>query len=277
MPRGRGWCFTINNFNDEDIEQVKALIHTTNFQYVCVGKEIGESGTPHLQGYCYWRQPKSHTAIAGYLTRASSRVARGTAQENKTYCSKEHLWYEEGTIPTGPTGQADKWKEVIRLAEEGNLAEIKDTYPAIYIRYYGRLRSLYSIERPVLQGPLGNEWWVGPPGTGKSKRLHRLYPNHFPKMLNKWWDGYMNEEVIGIEEWEPDSRLAHHLKIWADRYPFNAEIKGGCIRNIRPERIIVLSNFKIEECFPTAITQQAIRRRFKVYHFIADGCIPLSD
>jgi len=44
--------------------------------------------------------------------------------------------------------------------------------------------------------------------------------------------------------------LASRLKQWADRYPFDGEIKGGKIEGIRPAKVIVLSNYTIEQCFP---------------------------
>jgi len=277
MPRSRGWCFTINNYTLDDEELVKALVSTSDFQYVVCGKEIGESGTPHLQGYCYWEQPKSHTQLKRWLPRSHYSAARGSAQDNQAYCSKEQLWFEEGTLPVGPKGQKDKWKEVITLAKAGDLQKIEDEYPAIFLRYYYRLRTLRTINCSELQGPLEHEWWVGPPGTGKSWTLNHQYPDHYRKMMNKWWDGYEGEPVVAIEEWEPDCPLAHHLKQWADRYPFNAEVKGGVLKNIRPRKIIVLSNFDIERCFQVVEFQNAIRRRFKVKRFICSGLVPIDD
>jgi hypothetical protein len=46
------WCFTLNNYTDEDIFEINSLIEfNSNMNYLCYGKEIGESGTIHLQGY----------------------------------------------------------------------------------------------------------------------------------------------------------------------------------------------------------------------------------
>ena len=49
--RSRGWCFTLNNYNEE--EEVRALALPEEVSYGVVGKEVGESGTPHFQGYLY--------------------------------------------------------------------------------------------------------------------------------------------------------------------------------------------------------------------------------
>ena len=44
------WCFTVNNYNSEDIQMFlksdSSIVPKFVFQ-----EETGESGTPHLQGY----------------------------------------------------------------------------------------------------------------------------------------------------------------------------------------------------------------------------------
>ena len=86
-------------------------------------------------------------------------------------------------------------------------------------------------------------------------------------MLNRWWDNYKDEEVVRIEEVSPDHKewIGAFMKIWADRSPFNAEIKGA-VTMIRPQKIVVTSNYPPEECFKVG-DLPAIQRRFKVrYH-----------
>lgn len=61
--------------------------------------------------------------------------------------------------------------------------------------------------------------------------------------------------------------LAHYLKIWADRYPFSPEIKGGQLKRIRPKKLIVLSNYTIDECFTNHQDALPLKRRFKVVQF----------
>jgi len=268
VERARGWCFTLNNPNGWD-EVDKASLRTAA-QYLCIGKEVGESGTPHWQGFCYFRERKSFLQVKEFFARAHWERQRGSNDQAIEYCQKDGDWEEWGDRPRGPGGQADKWKEVLQLARLGKLEEIEDKFPAIFLRYHGKLSSLHRPERPLILDTLDNEWWVGKTGTGKSKLLWERHPGHYQKSLNKWWDGYNNEEVVAIEEWSPKNEVtSSFLKIWADRYPFTAEVKGGTLQKVRPKKIIVLSNYTIEECFVNNQDLDPIKRRFKVVNFVS--------
>lgn len=58
--------------------------------------------------------------------------------------------------------------------------------------------------------------------------------------------------------------LVQHLKIWADRYPFTAEIKGGSIAISPSFTLIVTSNYEPGLCFHSPQDVEAIERRFTV-------------
>lgn len=269
MPeqRARGWCFTINNPTSWDDNDLEKLVEAT--QYLCYGKEVGENQTPHYQGYCYFKEKKSLLQLKEFIPRAHLERQRGSFEQAITYCQKDGNWQEWGTRPSGPSGQKSQWKEVLQLARLGKMQEIEDKHPAIFLRYHSKLLGLHKPERPIILQILENEWWHGPTGSGKSKTLWARYPEHYQKPLNKWWDGYDNQETVAIEEWSPKNEVtASFLKIWADRYPFSAEVKGGTLQKIRPKRIIVLSNYTPEECFSNEQDLLPIRRRFKVVSFI---------
>jgi hypothetical protein len=45
------WCFTLNNYTTDELEFLSSsILGSGEYNYI-IGKEIGESGTPHLQGY----------------------------------------------------------------------------------------------------------------------------------------------------------------------------------------------------------------------------------
>lgn len=239
-------------------------------QYVCYGKETGEEGTPHYQGYVYFSTLKSFLQVKQLIGRAHIEKQRGPIDKAINYCQKEGDYKEFGSRPYGNSERKSKWKEILELARKGAMQEIEDKFPSEFIRYHSRLSGLHKPERPIILDVLENEWWVGPTGSGKSRELWQSYPSHYQKSLNKWWDGYNYEEVVAIEEWAPKNEVtASSLKIWADRYPFTAEIKGGTLQKIRPKKIIVLSNYTIDQCFQSAEDREPIQRRFKVKHFFS--------
>lgn len=272
----KGWCFTINNPTPEDELAVDLLGSLVCCDYLVYGNERGANGTPHYQGYVIMKTPRTLKQMKELLRTAHLEQRKGTHKQASDYCKKEGDFYEFGTLPLSAGEKTQQmWKNVILWAESGDIVRIKDEYPAIYIRYLERLRSMCRPQVAILP-ELENEWWYGPTGTGKSRKLWRDYPIHFAKQLNKWWDGYDGEDIVAIEEWAPKNECtASALKIWADRYPFPVEIKGGKIAKIRPRKLIVLSNYSPEQCFSSVEDLEPIRRRFKVIHF--PRCVFVSD
>lgn len=276
----RAWCFTLNNYNQQDEQLIQEVI-TTLARYVVYGREVGpETGTPHLQGYLYFHNARQRRAVARLLPRARIDVANGTAQQNRAYCTKDEDFFEYGEIPLdkaearmrGGQANAKRYADAVALARNGDMDTIRESDPQMFLIHGPRLESLYAPEARPLAGDLQHEWWVGPSGAGKSRLLWELYPKHFAKALNKWWDGYRHQEVVAIEEWSPKNDLtASSLKKWADRYPFPGEIKGGCLQGLRPKKIIVLSNYTPEQCFLAQEDLGPILRRFTVMHFPAEA------
>lgn len=270
--RSRGWVFTINNptaWDDEDIERCKQ-----STVYGVIGKEIGsEDETPHYQGFVRFANATSFKRVKALLPRAHIETQRGSIAQASDYCKKDGDFVEWGERPMDKRSTKQQWQFVLECAESGDLERIKDEYPGIYFRYYDRLRSFKRRERNILDN-LENEWWFGPTGTGKSRTVWDKYPEHYGKQLNKWWDGYQDEDVVVIEEWCPKNEVsASGLKIWSDRYPFNAEVKGGQLKLIRPKKIIVTSNYTMEQCFPRNEDLEPLKRRFKEVYF----GIPIED
>ena len=265
QPRSRGWCFTLNNYTDEEYQR---CIDVT-CQYIVVGKEIGESGTPHLQGYIHYKEAVPMSRVKRDLSvRAHVEKRFGTILQAVDYCKKDGNFFENGKLRLS---NDNKWKDILALAKSGDLAQIEDEYPAIYTLHREKLLSLNEQPQPILEGDLQShfEWWYGKTGTGKSHQIWTKYPVHFDKQINKWWDGYNFEDVVVIEEADPKKceHMAYYFKRWMDKYPFRCEIKGAHMNFIRPKKIIVTSNYTLQECFPNKEDYEPLKRRVKQVHF----------
>lgn len=264
----RGFCVTINNPVDQDEWDWARLKSVC--QYCTYGEEVGEGGTNHWQGFVYFKDRVVERTVRRLLPRAHVEPMRGSINQAIDYCHKDGVFTEFGDKPDGGgrDAQSGHWGWLVEHAEKGMLDAIKERFPSYYVRYYERLRALRRRSLPILDGELAHEWWYGPTGTGKSRTLWEMYPNHYQKELNKWWCGYQDQDVVAIEEWAPKNECtASFLKIWADRYPFTAQVKGGTLVGIRPKKIIVLSNYTIDQCFPNEEDALPLKRRFKVRHF----------
>jgi hypothetical protein len=276
--RSRGWVFTLNNYTDEQYQTIweQSEPYAT---YIIIGKEVGASGTPHLQGYLEMRNAKTMRAVKNLLATPQIHLEprRGTVKQAADYCKKDGSFQERGTLPTSANAGTNDWAEVIRLAEIGDLQTLKANYPRHYLTYYRTIMCIRAHNCHILN-ELTNEWWHGPTGTGKSRKAWTDFPEHFAKPVNKWWDGYSGEEVVVIEEWQPDNSMtAAKLKVWADRYPFPAEVKGGTIKQIRPAKLIVTSNYTIDQCFPKSADAEPLKRRFREVLFPIRAFFPVFD
>jgi len=135
----------------------------------------------------------------------------------------------------------------------------------IAIQHYNSCKSIIkdSMRTPESLDRVCGVWFYGSAGAGKSFRARQDYPDAYLKMANKWWDGYQLQENVIIDDLDVNHAcLGHHLKIWADRYAFVAEVKGYAIA-IRPKTIVVTSQYSIEEIWPDEKTREALTRRFK--------------
>lgn len=246
------------------------------FKYIIVGREgEGEGKTRHLQGYVYFAQAKTMSAVKKLLncTRLHLEIARGSPEQNIEYCSKEGATMELGEKPMSQAekgaGEKRRYEEAWATARNGDLEDIDAD---IRVRHYNTLKKIRMdaiIERPLEDTVMEHQWYCGDTGTGKSRKAREENPDAYLKMCNKWWDGYKDHDTVIIEDFDTKhSVLVHHLKIWADRYPFPAEVKGGCFK-IRPKKIIVTSNYHPEDIWKDDSDLQPILRRFSVTRFHA--------
>lgn len=86
----KNWCFTLNNYTENEIMLIEKSFEDGHFKYVVYGKEIGELGTLHLQGYVQCKKKLRMAQLKQMIgSRVHLEVARGTAQQASDYCKKD--------------------------------------------------------------------------------------------------------------------------------------------------------------------------------------------
>lgn len=257
--RSRGWCFTLNNFLEADLDEVKAFIQS--HRYGIFQQERGENGTLHLQGYVYAEQAISFNTVRRMCGgRAHWESAHGTAEENRVYCSKESTrvpgteFWEHGECPR--QGRRSDMSGAIGAVLSGQSLEfISAQWPDEWVKYHRGLCSLRTIHSTP-RNWITDVWWLyGPTGSGKTRfaadECERLGTVPFWKMgRNKWWDGYDGHESVIIDDFRLDHFAFDYILRLFDRYPMRVETKGGVVQFVA-RRIYVTTPHDVETTFGT--------------------------
>jgi hypothetical protein len=105
MPRinpAKAWCFTLNNYTENEHGALVQLFSSVADKYFyIVGEEVGESGTPHLQGYIEKKTGRFRPLPMFEVMRPGNNQegalvnamhfekAKGNRTQNYKYCSKD--------------------------------------------------------------------------------------------------------------------------------------------------------------------------------------------
>lgn len=265
-PRSRAWCFTINNYSDKDdvnIDQLKSKV-----KYMIYGKEIGELGTPHYQGYIYLKHQKTFTAMKKLLEGAHLEVAKSTPINNINYCKKEGDYIEFGEPPQqGKRTDIDKVKEVIDTHPNRPMTVLMQTDVNFQCVRLAEKYLLYTEKQRQWKPKV--MWFFGKTGTGKTREAYNQSEDPYICTDDaKWWDGYDGHEDVIIDDFRADFCKFHVLLRILDRYPYRVQVKGG-FRQLLAKQIIITSAYPPLEVYRRTEEDQdqLLRRIDKILEF----------
>lgn len=185
MPRAqraRNYCFTWNNYTSEDEARIAKAAECTWFQYCIYGKEVGENGTPHLQGYLQLKSMKSIKQLKKSFGDAPHwEVARGSLADNQYYCDKDKDFTELGTPKkTAAQRGAEPWEAIRKMIKEGDdydilYNEIADAYPSMAGRYYNAILK-----------------WIA---DAKADAINKMSKQQFEKAVLREWQKELIEKL----------------------------------------------------------------------------------
>lgn len=260
MSRSRAYIFTLNNYTDDEYQVVLSL-YPDKVDYLVCGKEVGEkNGTPHLQGYLYNHNKLRFTTLTKLLPRARFAVAKGTAEENHTYCTKDGECVEFGERPQqGKRNDMETVRELIRST--GSLAKVAELATS-----FQSLRSaevMIKYMEPKRDFKPDVVWIWGDSGSGKTRLAYEMAPNAYRKsnQTGIWWDGYDAHENVILDDIKDDSQHGYSIMLeLLDRYETRVQVKGGT-RQFLAKKIIITSIWHPEEMFRKYLGAAELLRR----------------
>ena len=206
----RDYCFTAWRI---------PIYDTDNIKYIVWGKEAcPETKKIHYQGYVIFRRtarfPKAKEWI-GAGQEVHLEVKKGTRDQARDYCLKD--------------GNVTEWGEYEALTNnelfKKDIGFLKENYPAFFCRYHKGLAQLQSK---------GDKWrdvkvivYWGKTGTNKTRRCMALDDIYKIDPPYTWWDGYMGESRLLIDDFQINAMPRGQLLNLLDGYRLRLETKGG--------------------------------------------------
>lgn len=275
MTKARNFVFTINNYVDEDMDRIRGIGGDEGCKYLCFGIEVGESGTPHLQGYVEFKNPRAFTAVCKLL-KGHVELRKGTAKQASDYCKKDGK-FEEFGVMSNPNGKRKDYDAIKEGVIEGKGIKdmlldgvIGDTFTLSFAERISKyLEPSRDWECKII-------WLYGETGTGKSKWAKEYVKEKSYWKANrsdKWWDGYDGQDIVWIDDLRGDWCKFHDMLTYADMYEVKVEVKGG-YRQLRCNEIIVTCPYRPEDVWKNQEDMKQLIRRIKsILYFTKDGTV----
>lgn len=156
MVQSQRWCFTINNYDDHVQGRLcQALAEDTVVKYAVYGREVGEQGTPHLQGFIIFKQRKRPAGVLEFFSPVGVHphieAARASSHQAAEYCKKDGDYEEFGSPPSVP-GQRNDFNEfkawVLEQPRKPTPQLVASEFPQLYLKY-SRIMEWIELIYPV--------------------------------------------------------------------------------------------------------------------------------
>lgn len=277
MSRTRAWCLTINNYTDVDLDQFEKPKFKKQIGYYVYGKEVGESGTPHLQIFLYYNNAKTFNEVKKHFSSAHIEQAQAKKLVNAVnYCKKgeqpHQEWcefkekgenfglnadfkeYGEPPIHQGQRTDLNEVKDKV-MSGRTTVKEIIEADPIVY-HQYGRV--LDKLEDIKISKQFRTEmtkgiWLYGTTGIGKSERFYKNYnpDTHYTWLFEKqgWNDNYNQQQYVILDDFRGQMKFSDLLRM-IDKHPnFCASRRGRVSMPFTSEYVVITSSLPPDEVY----------------------------
>lgn len=264
MSKARAFCLTINNYSEMDL--ITATSHLEDCSYGIIGKEKGEQGTPHLQIYYRYPNPRSFNAVKKHFPKAHIEIAKGTAQQNRDYCAKQGDYVEAGQLRAqGERTDLDEIKEMVRNG--ATMREVVQRATSYQSARMGQLLLQYR-STPSRKAPRVI-WIYGPSGTGKTHRAIEMAGDDYwiSGRDLRWFQGYCGQKTVVIDDFRADYCKFHEMLRLLDKYPYHIEVKNGSDWWV-PDLIIITSCYSPQEVYKGKTSEDVVQLTRRIHEVI---------
>lgn len=187
-----GICFTYNHWTPETLVKARGAVGQAGIKYICWGMEVGEQGTPHMQGYIQSNQDK-YKRLMKVIGTCHMEKQKGTSQQAVDYCKKDGDFVEYGQYefidsPKARQGQRVDHDNIKNLIKQGHtyqqIVEADFGYAAKYGKF---IKEQVAAQRMA---------------AGKSSLLAE-----YEGVSWKPWQ----QDVLSVIEGTPDPRKIHWI------------------------------------------------------------------
>lgn len=271
MPRAAYWVFTLNNYTEEEEGLlITAVDEDPEIVFLGYGREIGESGTPHLQGHLELSRRLTLQSLKAKLhipDRCHLEVRRGTFQQAEDYCNKDGDYYSYGKQRSRGQGCRSDLEALREQCISGaSLTQISNDHFGSFLRYRRSIVAFKNLHDPPRNWASSVIVYHGKTGTGKTSAVFGnlgsiediwVYPG------NGWFDGYQGQPIALFDDFSGSEFKINYLLKLLDRYPMRVPIKGDFV-NWKPQEIYITSNLAPIQWYPNAHQEHvdALNRRF---------------
>lgn len=266
--------FTVNlpDARDWGEYDVASVARDLESQFFIAGKETGEEGRKHFQGYFELKKKKQGSAIDKIFRRVFPlpischfEPSRGTADQNIEYCSKQDKSAFRQGEPLKQGSRNDLEGAMQAVAEGAEMVTVAETYPTTWAQYRRSLAEYALMKAQKRNWPTKTIYLWGPTGTGKTMHAQELNPTSV-YWTGAFLNGFNGEKVLLFDDFDYSKMDWQVFLTMTDRYPMSINVKGGWA-NFAPEILIFTSNSNPKDWWPKApdATRAAIHRRMDEY------------
>lgn len=223
MGSRKNWCFTLNNWTENEKNQ---LINSM-YSQLRFGKEIGENGTPHLQGNIIFYNTYRLSGLRRHFNPRIHWEPTQSAERAGNYVLKENdyeIYYKDkqGLFTDGKSqGRRTDLKEAAEKVTKGtSIEEIAKEFPELYIKYHNGFKSLHLLQ-----------------ARRRTEAAEIRYVDSVQKIPGEYWrigedtrffEGYTGQDVVYLGDYAIDREWRRNLVF--GRGEIRVNVKNGSVQ-----------------------------------------------